>query len=258
MPAPAASRPPERRTARFLARGGDTVAGGASVALGSQIVIYTLGLAGSIMIARALGPAGRGVYYLPVTAAMIAVALLHLSVETANTYLHAERKTPLDVLVRSSTTIALALSPLCVGGMLAVYALERDGLFADVPFAAFLAVTLAVPLQIHLLWLANVFLLGRRLPRSQLASVVGAVVQVAGTTVLFVLGSLTVESVLALYVSGDSCSMGASRLLGRSVRARPPHCRSHDLTSGLGLRFTTPRRARLRLSAPARRRLSCR
>ncbi len=182
-----------------LQRGGASVAGGAGFALGFQVLVYLFALVGSVLVARSLGPAGRGAYYLPVAAAAATVAILNLSVEVANTYLRAERRTALGQLSQTASMIALLLAVPAIVVMLVIYELERDGLFGGVERGAFVVVAITVPLNIHLLWLTNLFLLDKRLPQSQLAVFVGAVIQFAGIAVMFALDLLDVTTVLVLY-----------------------------------------------------------
>lgn len=184
---------------KALGRIGGSVAGGASFALGAQLFVYLIALIGSILVARALGPSGRGAYYLPVAAALTAVAVLNLAVEVANTYLRAERQTPLRDLTQTASMIVVLIAPLALALMFGVYELERDRLFEGVNRWAFLVVAISVPLHLHLLWLANVFLLDKRLPQSQLASVAGAAVQFVGIVALFFSDRLDVTAVLVLY-----------------------------------------------------------
>lgn len=48
---------------------GQTMAAGALVHFGTNTTTYALGFAASIVISRAVGPVGRGEYYVSVTAA---------------------------------------------------------------------------------------------------------------------------------------------------------------------------------------------
>src|SRR3954447_7779644 len=91
--------------------GSHSVVDAAATVLGAQAGIYVLGLVASVVIARSLGPAGRGAYYLPVAAATTAVATGHLSVETANAYFFAERGASVAALSRSAAFVALTLGP---------------------------------------------------------------------------------------------------------------------------------------------------
>jgi len=187
--------------ARALVLSGQTVGGGARVALVAQGAAYVLGLVTSVLIARALGPAGRGSYFLPVTAAATVVVLVQLGVEVANTYVHAQRGHSLSALATNATALALAIGPLASVGLVGVYLLTRDSLFSGVQLVPMAVVAVSVPFHLHLLWLSNLCLLAKRLTQTQLATLVGAVIQLGGTAVLATLGALTVSSVLAVYLA---------------------------------------------------------
>jgi O-antigen/teichoic acid export membrane protein len=167
-----------------------------------QIVIYGVGFVGSVVISRALGPSGRGIYQLPVTAAIVAFGLGHLSVEPAADFMFAERRYSLGQLARNTTTDALLIGPVTVAAMAAFYLLTRHTVFAKVPLGDYLLVAMTVPITFHVTWMANIFVLGGRIRQSQLALLAGAVAQTTGCIALAVLGQLTVLAVLILYAVG--------------------------------------------------------
>ena len=181
--------------------GGDTIASGAATAFGAQIAIYALGLVTSILIARALGAEGRGRYYLPVTAAMLVTVVFSVTLESANTFLYAERRFSLRELASNATLLAPLLGIPAAGALVAVYLMTADSLFAGVSLADVLIVAVVVPFQIHLLWAMNVFQLSRRVSRSQMALLAGAVVQTVLVGSLYVAGILDVRAGLVLYAA---------------------------------------------------------
>ena len=61
-----------------------TVASGAMTIMGGQLAVYGLGFVASILIARAIGAEGRGLYYLPVVAATACTVVFNLSIENAS------------------------------------------------------------------------------------------------------------------------------------------------------------------------------
>jgi O-antigen/teichoic acid export membrane protein len=183
-----------------------SIADTATRATAIQLVIYALGLAGSVLVSRALGPAGRGLYYVPTMAVTVTFAVVHLSVELANTYLFAERIHPLRTLARATATAALLLGPAGVVLLLAVYALGHKSIFAGVPLGYIAIAAAAVPLMLHSTWMSHIFMLAKRLPRSLSALLIGAVVQTAGIVGLYFSGRLDVFAVLLLYVANYAAS----------------------------------------------------
>lgn len=180
-------------------RGEDTIVSGAATAWMAQVAVYVLGFVASVLIARGLGPAGRGEYYLPVTAAMAAMTVMHLSLESANAYFFAERRIPLHELARNAGTLALVLGPLGTGLMWLVFGLTRDSVFEGVDAADYAIAALVLPVQLHLLWLGSVLQLAKRLSRVQRSVAVGALVQLLLIASLYVADELTVTAVLVGY-----------------------------------------------------------
>lgn len=187
------------RLGALAERGGQTVIGGALSGVGGQALVWILGVPTSILIARALGPQGRGEYYLPVLAAMASIVIFHLSVENANAVAYGERRFSLDQLSRNAGIAALVLGPLAAAAMTGVFLLTRDEVFEGVSLGNFLIAAGTVPFSLHLLWLSGVFMLAKQYPRTQIALVVGASVYLLGAALLYALGELGVTEVLLLY-----------------------------------------------------------
>jgi O-antigen/teichoic acid export membrane protein len=180
-------------------RGRQTIIGSAVSGVGGQALVWVLGLPTSILIARALGPEGRGEYYLPVTAAAVALVAFHLSFESANAVAFADRRRSLAELSRSMGLAALLLGPLAVLSLVAVFLPTQDEIFAGLSLGQFLIVAATVPLALHSTWLAGIYVLAKQLPRTQLALVAGALAYLVGAAVLYAAGSLGVTEVLVLY-----------------------------------------------------------
>jgi O-antigen/teichoic acid export membrane protein len=179
--------------------GRDNVAHTAVAVFGAQVSAYIVGLAASVIIARALGPSGRGAYYLPVAAATTAVAVAHLSIETTNAYFFAERGTSIERLSRSAAFLIAILAGPLIGAMLLIYAALGDSLLAGVSLGNYAIAVATIPFSMHILWMANLFLLAKRVTWSQGAVFVGAVAQAAGLLIAYAAGGLTVRIVLVFY-----------------------------------------------------------
>ena len=189
------------RLSGLTTRGGGSIISGAITALSGQALVWLIGFPTSVLIARALGPEGRGEYYLPVLAAMVCVVVFNLSLETANTYAVGERKFTLDTLSRNAALMVLAVGPLAVAALFGAFALTRSTVFEGVGTVNFAIAACTVPVSLHLAWLASLFILAKRITRSQIALVAGAMVYLAGAIVLTVVDSLDVRDVLILYAA---------------------------------------------------------
>jgi O-antigen/teichoic acid export membrane protein len=164
-----------------------------------QLTTYGLLFAVSVIIARELGPAGRGAYYVPVAAGAITLVLVHLGLEGSNTYYLANAR----LTVRQMAAAAALLAPVCglVGGatLSVIYVLTSDSLFQGVPWAAFVFAPALLSFQLHLLWTTNLFTLAGRVIRAQIAQLLGALCQFALLAPVAFAGHLTLEYALATY-----------------------------------------------------------
>ncbi|HUP70234.1 MAG TPA: lipopolysaccharide biosynthesis protein [Acidimicrobiales bacterium] len=167
--------------------------------LALRTLSYALGAVGSVLIARALGPAGRGRYYLPVTVATVAYYLGSLGVERAQLRLWSRREADPEELVTSGAFLAAGLGALAVTVTWLVYALARSSLLPGVKGLELAIAVATVPLQIHALLVTGVLIAAAKLALVNRAALLAAVAQTAGLAALFAIGQLTVVSVLLLY-----------------------------------------------------------
>jgi O-antigen/teichoic acid export membrane protein len=189
------------RRSGLTLRGGGSVISGAITALSGQALVWLIGFPTSILIARALGAEGRGEYYLPVLAAMVAVVVFNLSLEVANTVAAGEGKFSFDELSRNASLMALTVGPIAMGAMFGVFLLTRESVFEGVETINFAIAAATVPVSLHLAWLASLFLLAKRITRSQIAFVLGSAVYLLGALALTVADELGVRAVLVLYAA---------------------------------------------------------
>lgn len=161
---------------------------------GSKILVAALGAVTSVVLARALGPIGRGSYAVAVTYASIAMLVGHLSVEQAHVGAWSdERRRP--AIIGSArflgvangawaTVLALSLAPVVLGG------LDRH---------VTIALAGVIPLTV-VLYLNSVWVLRGMMKRVNTARVLGALVQLVLLSGLALVGRLTVEAVVGVWV----------------------------------------------------------
>src|SRR5262245_37918969 len=126
--------------------------GGLPTALAQSIWARSLGTAGlryaslivgfalSVVIARTLGPEGRGQYYYPILVGLTLQAFLHLGLDPANVLLFSQRKVPYQDLVTQSGAFALLMGATGAVAGLAGWFILRDSLMSGVPLAHFVLV----------------------------------------------------------------------------------------------------------------------
>ena len=169
---------------------------------GFQVAVLRIANAGvafatSIAIARALGPAGRGLFALPIAVVGIAFALSHLGLEHAHAYL-AARKVDLRRLWANATVAAAGLG---VGGavlLIGVLAVLGRTAF-EIPIGWVALVAVQLPIMLHTLYGSGLLQLAGRLPVAAWAPLVGNVVFGMLAFAMWAGGSLTPFRALAVW-----------------------------------------------------------
>lgn len=164
--------------------------------IGLRVATYAIGFAGSILIARAVGPEGRGRYVLPLAVLAIVFTIGNLGLEHAQIYL-AGRKVPLTALWANATFIGV-VAALVVWALAALVLLSPAGAAADSPVTWLLVALVQLPLMLHILYWLNILQLAGRVRAGVAASAVAAAVQTVAVVALFVTHGLTPFRVLVL------------------------------------------------------------
>lgn len=166
---------------------------------GTRIILLFLGTAVSVIIARVLGPGGRGQYAFAIAVAGTAVSLAHASVEQAQVYL-----TSTGVVVRQLASNAIALSAAL--GSLALCAVSAASFLLGYPSAdllgdapLLLALT-AVPLNIAVLYTNNLLVLSGRTDLLNRGMLLAGVAQGALVAGMATAGELTVTTVVTAWL----------------------------------------------------------
>jgi O-antigen/teichoic acid export membrane protein len=168
--------------------------------LATRAALVPLSLITSVLVARALGPEGRGIYAVAYTILGMGAQFGNLGLHASNTYYLAKDRTTLGPLL--SNTLVLGTG---VGTLVALIAWGLTGLWPQLPlFSGFvLALTLImIPLHLDSMLVQNL-ILGlqeiRLFNKMELVSRVAIIALLAG---VFAAGKATVPLVFAIGVAG--------------------------------------------------------
>jgi glycosyltransferase involved in cell wall biosynthesis/O-antigen/teichoic acid export membrane protein len=164
--------------------------------VGLRLSSYAVGFLASIMIARAIGPTGRGLYAYPVALLGLVMALAHLGLEFSQVHLAARGK-DLRRMWADATVFSLVAGAVCwaaVWGLIVLDPRVVDGL----PLSWIVVPMGLVPFLLMSLYWANLLQLDGRLVMATWASWIGVALQMAATGVLFFTHDLTPFRVLLL------------------------------------------------------------
>jgi len=191
-------------------------AGGARISrlgletLASTIVVYGLALVAGILIARALGPAGRGRYHLPVTLATLAVLVGSWGLDQAQRRSLGSGTATRDELVATALAAGAGLGTAAALAAWALFSWNPGLLFDGVRPADMAIVAVMIPPQVHCRLLNSLLVLGDRLRASNAVRILAAAVQTTIAVCLAGFGLLTVEAVLVLYAATNLLLWGST------------------------------------------------
>ena len=130
------SKPPERSQ---LLRSG-------TLTLASRVIVFALSLGAGVILARALGPSGRGIYALALAAPSALVLFANLGVSNALVYHLARRTFPIDQLIGQVLVLSLVLGGIATVVLLGALALFGRVALPGVPLELVVIAGVSIPL----------------------------------------------------------------------------------------------------------------
>jgi len=161
-----------------------------------KVALYGVAFAGSILISRALGPEGRGIYYLPVVAAATITSMAKLGIEQANVFLFGTGRIAPGRLSGQNGLVALVMGALSVLVLLRAPAV-LPSLFSDTPVVLLALAALAIPFSLHSQSTAGLMTMLGQVTWQFWAALIAGIVQVAVIVGLYLAGVITPQAVLA-------------------------------------------------------------
>ena len=204
---------PEARPTSAVARTGSVAA--------ASFVQNAIAFVATAYVSRLLGPAGRGMYYLPILTATTVLAFCKLGVDQANVYLLATRRIPMRSLSAQNSLLALTM------GLVGVAA---TGLLPSVwpslvaPSSRWLLLTasLMIPLGIHTQLSAGLLSLAGKPAVQYHAATVGALAQIVLLAAVAAATGLSPDRAVAIAVVGTALTWAVLTVrIGRLVPVSP-------------------------------------
>lgn len=192
-----------------------------AVRAGTRLVALRVGNAvvafvASVIVARALGPAGRGAFALPVAIVGIAVALAHLGVEHAHVYL-ASRGTSTRALWANATLTGGLLGGVAAAVLVAAGVFAGDSLWPRLPLVWIVVAAAQLPLLLQTLLWSGVLQLHGRVNAAAAAPLCGNAILTVVAGAMAASGALTPFRALVLWVSVNAVTWGVLLVAGRAI-----------------------------------------
>jgi O-antigen/teichoic acid export membrane protein len=112
---------------------------------GSRVLMLAIGMVTSILLARTLGPSGRGELAVLLVVPTLVLTLADLGLKQAAVYLVGQRVVPVREVVQTVLFLVFATSPVCLLAVFAVYAVQGTTRYGALTVAMAMA---AVPLTL--------------------------------------------------------------------------------------------------------------
>jgi O-antigen/teichoic acid export membrane protein len=202
--------------------------------LASRVALYVSGFVGSVLVARSLGPADRGLYALPVAMVTVAGALGSQGLDLAQMRIWARGSFAQAELAAAARWLALGAGAIAAALTLGAYEAGRDGPFAHLPRQDVAIVVIVLPMWVHSTLSRGLLVMAGSIRVVNRALVAGDVTRTAAVIALVATGGLTVRAALALFALSVLVPWAiAARALRRTVpasRRRPPRALLGELT----------------------------
>ena len=176
-----------------------------------------------MLIARALGPAGNGLYALAMTIGTMAALVAGLGFEQAQAQAWAAGRRSRAELVGAALRVAATTGGSCGLLVVALWIVGSAGVFDGLGLLASIVIVAAlVPLRVLLALVRGLLIVGGRLERSNVALAVGDLARTLAIAVLALAGALSVEAAVASFWVATLVALALhARAAGRPRRPPP-------------------------------------
>lgn len=128
-----------------------------TITFGTKVLIVIIAIASSIITARWLGPAGKGVFAVLWVTVGLGVQFGNFGFHASNVYFTSRDKALVSKIASNSLWFGLTIGLLISAGIICLYRINSN-LFSNIPFTLLLITVILVPLKVLLLFFQSIFL----------------------------------------------------------------------------------------------------
>ena len=161
----------------------------------TRVFVAAIGLITSVLVARSLGPEGRGAYAVALAIGAMGVQLGNLGLQAANTYVISKQKDLLSVVVANSLSVAFVLGATAAAALGLTFTIKHDWAPLD-GYLLWLALAW-IPFGLSYVFLENLLLGVQEVNAYNKIELGSKVVSVSLIAVVLWLGFATAETVFA-------------------------------------------------------------
>ncbi len=175
--------------------------------------------ASTVVVSRALGPDGRGTYFLVVVTATTLAMVAQFGLPQANVYLLASRNEPVRALAEQNSLAAVS-SAVLSGALVLVAPVALPSLFSDIPTSYLVLGAATIPILLHTQLTAGLQLLEHKVTWPFVAALVGSTMHL--TLLAAMAGAGVLDLRLALFA--NLVALGVTWLLTLAPADPPIRC----------------------------------
>ncbi len=153
--------------------------------LATKVLLTGVGLISSIVIARYLGPYGKGVLTVLTAITGIALQFGNFGLHASNTYFVAKDRLLLPNVITNTTWLSIVIGSLIIGFIYLLVLIEPT-VFGDVPTHLLLITVIALPFQFIYLFFSNILLGIQKIKEFNVLEIINNVIRSAIIIILLV------------------------------------------------------------------------
>jgi O-antigen/teichoic acid export membrane protein len=165
----------------------------------TQIILVAISLVSSVLVARLLGPHGKGQIFFLLSFPMLIASFAKLGIGQASAYFLGSEKHSIDEVLSGSIFIALLVG---IIGIIIGLVLFRSiaKVFVDIKFNMFVMVLFLTPGTIFTSYCTYIFLGLKKIRQRNILGVISPVIYTTFVLVIWLLNRFTLENVIISYV----------------------------------------------------------
>jgi O-antigen/teichoic acid export membrane protein len=188
----------------------------ASFTLATRVAAFGFSLVTNVILARSLGPEGRGVYAVAVLIPALISLFAQLGISPANVYHFSKGLIEPDELIGHTVALAFGLGSLCFAGVAAYIVLSGSNRFLGIGSEYVLVTCIAVPFLLLTAFLQGIFNGAQRFGEYNLV----LLSQYASTSIALIVAMVVLRgSTMAAVIAWTASSIATAALAGRRVTA---------------------------------------
>jgi len=129
----------------------------------SKVLTLIIGVGASVLIARVLGPEGKGIYAMAILLPTLIITFTHLGIGLASVYYVAQRRYPREEILGNNIILAVMIGAVGVFGGLIVSIFFGQEVFPGVAKGYLLLALALIPINLFFTYLENILLGAQRI-----------------------------------------------------------------------------------------------